>query len=161
VRHGLAEGGNMMSYLHRSLLAGLVVLAASFAALAATERGTSEEARAMLERAIDAVEADKARALESFNAENGGFRDRDLYVFCVNASDGIETAHPTHKGRRITDFKDVNGFAFGEAIMATAKQGEIAEVAYMWPRPGSEEPAKKVTYVSKVDDQICAVGYYP
>jgi hypothetical protein len=38
-------------------------------------------------------------------------------VFCANASDGVETAHPTYKGARISDFKDVKGFAFGEEIM--------------------------------------------
>lgn len=151
----------MRSFSYRILLAGLVALAASAAAVAATERGTAEEARAMLERAVAAVKADKAKALAAFNAADGGFRDRDLYVFCVNASDGLETAHPTHKGTKITDLKDANGFAFGEAIMETAKEGEIAEVTYMWPRPGSEEPAKKVSYVTKVDDQICAVGFYP
>ena len=151
----------MALFLHRTLIAGLVALAASAAAFAATEHGTTEEARAMLERAIAAVKADKGNALEAFNAEDGGFRDRDLYVSCVNASDGVETAHPTHKGTKITDLKDANGFAFGEAIMETAEEGEIKEVAYMWPRPGSEEPAKKITCVSKVDDQICAVGFYP
>jgi hypothetical protein len=151
----------MHSLFYRTLLAGLVALAASTAAAAQSERGTAQEARAMLERAVEAVKADKTKALEAFNAEDGGFRDRDLYVFCVNAADGVETAHPTHKGSRIVDPKDANGFAFGEAIMETATEGEIKEVAYMWPRPGSEEPAKKTTYVSKVDDQICAVGFYP
>jgi Single Cache domain 2 len=151
----------MRSLFNRLLLSGFAALMVSAAIAAETGRGTAEEARAMLERAIDAVKADKVKALEAFNAADGGFRDRDLYVFCVNASDGAETAHPTHKGTKITDLKDANGFAFGEAIMETAEDGEIKEVAYMWPRPDSEEPAKKITYVTKVDDQICAVGYYP
>jgi hypothetical protein len=43
------------------------------------------------------VKADKAKALEMFNDAHGAFRDRDLYVFCANAADGIETAHPTAK----------------------------------------------------------------
>ena len=29
-----------------------------------------------------------------FNTGEGGFKDRDLYVWCANASDGIMTAHP-------------------------------------------------------------------
>ena len=151
----------MTPFSRWTFFVGLLACVAASTALAAAERGTAEEARAMLEQAIDAVKADKVKALEAFNAADGGFRDRDLYVFCVNASDGMETAHPTHKGTKITDLKDANGFAFGEAIMETAEDGEIKEVAYMWPRPDSEEPAKKITYVTKVDDQICAVGYYP
>jgi hypothetical protein len=36
-----------------------------------------------------------------FNKGEGGFRDRDLYVFCANASDGILTAHPALKGEEL------------------------------------------------------------
>ena len=100
------------------------------------------------------------KALEMFNSGDGGFRDRDLYVFCANASDGTETAHPTHKGRKLTDMKDVNGLAFGDEIYQTATEGKISEVAYMWPRPDSDTPVQKVTFFTKVGDQICAVGYY-
>ena len=151
----------MTPFSRWTFFVGLLACVASSTAVAEAERGTAEEARALLERAAAAVKADKNKALEAFNAADGGFRDRDLYVFCVNASDGMETAHPTHKGTKITDFKDANGFAFGEAIMQTAEQGEIKQVAYMWPRPGSEEPVNKITYVTKIDDQICSVGYYP
>lgn len=125
-----------------------------------SEYGTAEEAKAMLERAVAAVKQDKAKALEMFNKENGAFRDRDLYVFCANASDGVETAHPTHKGFRLPEMKDANDFAFGEEIMRTAEAGKISEVAYMWPRPDSDTPVQKITYVTKVTDQICGVGYY-
>jgi hypothetical protein len=30
----------------------------------------------------------------------------------------------------------------------------------MWPRPGSDTPVQKITFVTKVTDQICGVGYY-
>lgn len=143
-------------------LAGICVVTLCSSALAGpAEFGTADDARAMLEKAVAAVKADKIEALAMFNSPDGGFRDRDLYVFCVNASDGVETAHPTHKGMKIREMKDVNGFAFGEAIMNTAKDGEISEVSYMWPRPDSDTPVEKNTFVTKVDDQICGVGYYP
>lgn len=151
----------MTLQFRRAILAGLCALAVSAAAVAQTSYGTAEEARAMLEKAVSMLKINKATALDMFNAPDGPFRDRDLYVFCVNASDGMETAHPTHKGMDITKMKDADGFAFGQAIMDTATEGEIKEVAYRWPRPGSEVPAKKITFVTKVADQICAVGYYP
>ena len=62
--------------------------------------------------------------------------------------------------RKITDAKVVNGLAFGEEIMRTATEGKISEVAYMWPRPDSDTPVQKVTFVTKAGDQICGVGYY-
>jgi hypothetical protein len=122
--------------------------------------GTAGEARAMLEKAVAAVKADKRKALDNFNSGEGGFRDRDLYVFCANASDGVETAHPTAKGARLQDFKDVRGFAFGEEIMRAATDGAVNEITYLWPRPGSDTPIPKVTFFTKVADQICGAGSY-
>jgi hypothetical protein len=46
---------------------------------------TAEEAKAMLLKAVAAVNADKAKALDMFNKGEGGFLDRDLYVFCLRA----------------------------------------------------------------------------
>jgi hypothetical protein len=57
----------------------------------AGQYGTPEEAKAMLERAVAAVKEDKAKALDMFNKGEGGFKDRDLYVACANASDGVVT----------------------------------------------------------------------
>src|ERR1700686_2709296 len=70
--------------------AASMLLSASFAWAA---DGTAPEARAMLEKAIAALKANQATALASFNNPTGGFRDRDLYVFCFNMSDGKFTAH--------------------------------------------------------------------
>ncbi len=52
------------------------------------------------------------------------------------------------------------GKEVGQEIMGTASEGKVSEVTYWWPRPGSEESLEKVTYFTKVEDQICAVGYY-
>ena len=49
----------------------------------------------MLEKAVAAVKEDKAKALDMFNNGEGGFKDRDLYVWCANASDGIIRRHLT------------------------------------------------------------------
>jgi single cache domain-containing protein len=139
-------------------MAFLVLLTA--ASTQAAQYGTPEEAKAMLYRAVAAVKEDKTKALDMFNKGEGGFKDRDLYVFCSNASDGILTAHPALKGELLTDIKGKKGFPLGLEIMGTASERKISEVTYWWPRPGSEEPLEKVTYFTKVDDQICGVGYY-
>ena len=123
--------------------------------------GTAAEARSMLDRAVAAVRADKNKALAAFNAGSDGFKDRDLYPFCANASDGVFTAHPTLRGTPVRDLKDAAGNAFGEQILrAGTTEGQVNEVAYSFPRPGTTAPAPKVSYVTKVADQICAVGYY-
>jgi len=53
------------------------------AAASADQGGTADEARAMLDKAVAAVKADKTKALETFNKGQGGFLDRDLYVFVL------------------------------------------------------------------------------
>jgi hypothetical protein len=83
--------------------------------------GTPEEAKAMLQRAVAAVKEDKGKALDMFNKGEGGFKDRDLYVFCANASDGILTAHPNLKGEDLQDIKGKKGFPLGQEIMRTAE----------------------------------------
>jgi hypothetical protein len=120
----------------------------------AAQYGTAEEAKAMLVRAIAAVKQDEANALDRFNKGDGGFKDRDLYVLCANASDGIITAHPTRKGGQLKDFP------LGQQVMRTATVGKVSEVTYWRPRPGSAKPLEKHTFYTKVGDQICGVGYY-
>ena len=146
-----------------------LLAAVSAAALAAivpaqaqqAQFGSAAEARAMFDKAVAAVRADKAKALAAFNAGQDGFRDRDLYPFCANASDGVFTAHPSLRGQQIRDLKDAAGNAFGEQILrAGTAEGQVNEVSYSFPRPGSTAPAPKVSYVTKVADQVCAVGYY-
>jgi signal transduction histidine kinase len=127
------------------------VLAGSF--------GTADEAKAMLERAVTALKANKAEALAQFTKGEGGFKDRDLYPFC-GGPDGNFTAHPKLVGKSLKDLKDKAGKPLGQDIYATANEGTISEVSYMWPRPDSTEPVQKISFVTKVGDQVCAVGYY-
>ena len=115
----------------------------------------------MLEKAVAAVKADKAKALDMMQKGEGGLKDRDLYAFCANTGDGIITAHPALKGQKIAEIKDKNGKALGEEMVKVAKEGKVDEVTYVWPRPGADTtPVAKVTFVTKVADQICGVGYY-
>ncbi len=139
-----------------------VLVLFTVASVAAAQYGTAEEAKAMLDRAVAAVKQDKAKALDMFDKGGGGFADRDLYVFCANASDGIVTAHPyvPQKGKLLEDIEGKHGAAFGKEIMQKATEGTIKEVTYWWPRPGSDKPLEKTTFYTKAGDQICGVGYY-
>jgi hypothetical protein len=96
----------------------LGVLLVAVVSAQAAEYGTAEEAKAMLDRAVAAVKEDKAKALDLFNKGEGGFKDRDLYVLCANASDGIITAHPTHEGGQLKNFP------LGQQVMRTASEGK-------------------------------------
>jgi signal transduction histidine kinase len=141
----------------------VVALALGAGSALAQDFGTAEEAQAMLEVAVAAIDADEAAALAAFTAGESPFRDRDLYVFCGGA-DGILSAHGANAaliGEDMRALVDTNGFAFGEAFFATAVAGEYRTVEYHWPRPGETKPAAKVSYVTMAGDQMCGVGYYP
>jgi hypothetical protein len=156
------QGGVMMRHLSIAIgLAATLVLSSS-SSFAAEEAkfGSEQEAKAMLEKAVAALKDDKAKALAMFNKGEGGFKDRDLYVFCANASDGVMTAHPYLKGELLQGIVGKKGFPLGKAIMETAAEGKIQSVTYWWPRPGTETPLEKHTFYTKVGDQICGVGYY-
>ena len=76
----------------RGFMMGVVsaaALALSAAAFAQQDHPTTQEARAMLDKVVAAVKADKTKALDMFNKGEGGFRDRNLYPFCFNISEGL------------------------------------------------------------------------
>lgn len=145
---------------HKHLLSAAAILALGLStATRAADFGTAAEAKGLLEKAVAALKADKAGALARFAKGEGGFKDRDLYPFC-GGPDGNFTAHPSLNGKSLKDLKDKTGKALGEEIYKAAQEGKVSEVAYMWPRPGTTEPVAKVSFVTKVGDQVCAVGYY-
>jgi hypothetical protein len=131
------------------------------AAGAAGEYGTPAEAKAMLEKAVAELKKDKAAALEKFTKKEGAFGDKDLYVYC-GGPDGNFTAHPSLVGKSLKGLEDkaTPPKALGAEVYASAAEGKISEVSYMWPRPGEEKPSEKVAYVTKAGDQVCGVGYY-
>jgi signal transduction histidine kinase len=145
-----------------TVLAATTMFAAMLLAVTANaaDYGTAAEAKAMLDEEVVEVKADPAAAIVKFNEADGAFRDRDLYVFCANVSDGVLIAHPKLIGTDLRTIKDVNGKPFGAEMLDGAREGGITEVSYMWPRPDSEDPVKKNSYVIRIDQHICGVGYY-
>ena len=149
--------------------ASAAVTALSPSAFGEQTGGTADEAEAMLMKAIAAVKADKAKALDMFNKGEGGFRDRDLYVFCVNASDGtiVAVGNPKLREALGTDIRaaqNSTGKAFGAEIYAAIQkpEGQITEVSYMMPKPGADDtPLAKVGLITRADNDLgCGVGYY-
>jgi len=137
------------------------VVCASLAGVAlASEKGTPEEAKALLQKAVAAMEADQEAALAAFADQEGDFVDRDLYVFCFTA-DGDITAHidPSLIGQNARPLTDPDGLAVGEKLLALAQEGG-GELEYKWQNPVSGDIETKVSYLAKAGDQTCGVGAY-
>jgi Single Cache domain 2 len=127
------------------------------------EQGDADKARAMLLRVSVAVKADKDAALRKFTAGEDGFRDRDIYPYCFTLNDGVVVTGQT-RGTDIRTLKDPTGKALGQEIFDAAQkpEGEITEIRYLAPRPGGDRtPVAKVSYVTRVGELGCGVGYYP
>jgi hypothetical protein len=132
------------------------------------DHGTAAQAKAMLLKAEAAVKADKTKALDMFNKGEGGFLDRDLYVFCANVSDGklVAIGNPNAKqllGQDQRTLKDPTGKNFGSELYAAGQkpEGQITKVSYLFVRPGPDtKPVPKVSLVTRVSDVVCGVGYY-
>jgi len=136
----------------RTLLASAVATLTVATASAASEHGMPEEAQAMLRRAVEAI-----------NAHDPRFFDGELYVVC-GGEDGMLTAHGL-KGYEVglinmRDFADRGGRPVGQMIYNDAVEGEMRTVEYSYPKPGEIRPSTKVSYYTKVADQVCVVAYY-
>jgi cytochrome c len=147
--------------MKRTLMA--IALAAVTGAGWAAEMGTPDEAKVMSERAQATVnEMGKDKAFETFAAEDGGFREKDLYVFCLDM-DGVMLSHPIKPaliGKNMLDFNKYGDELFKDMV-ATAKDPGQGWVDYKWPYPGTEEIKEKTSYVmTNKEGFFCGVGAY-
>ncbi|MBD9425382.1 methyl-accepting chemotaxis protein [Pseudomonas sp. PDM15] len=75
--------------------------------------------------------------------------DQDDY-FWINDMTPVMVMHPTNpklEGQNLSGLKDPDGkFLFNEMV-ALAKKSGSGQVDYRWPKPGSDEPVPKISYV--------------
>jgi Single Cache domain 2 len=149
----------------------LTLALATFALLSGTaiviaqQSGSAAEAKAMFDRAVSALKANETAALAAFNDKNNKeYHDRDLYVFCYNMTDGAFTSHvnPAMMGKDVRTLK-VGDDPLGQRIFDTIKnapEGSVSTVDYKFPKPGTTEPVPKQSYVTRISNDGCGVGYY-
>jgi len=148
-----------MSSVHIAtwLVAGLLAAGAA----AAGERGTPEEAQALLDRAVVLVQSEgEKKALAVFNDRKGAFVDRDLYVFCMGPEYKI-TAHVEvgMRGIDVATLKDPDGKEFGREMIAIAQRGG-GSIEYRWVNPVSKDVEPKISFLKPAGTQFCGVGAY-
>ena len=56
--------------------------------------------------------------------------------------------------------REMRGNPLGQWLYETAKENQIGRFTYFWPRPGSTDILQKIALVTRIGDQVCAVGYY-
>lgn len=125
--------------------------------------GTPEEAKAMSLKARAAVnELGQEKAFAAFADPNGEFRDRDLYVFCIDM-EGVLLSQPIKPelvGKNMYNFNKYGDLLFQDMV-ALARESGAGWVDYKWPHPGTNEIRPKTSYIAMNDeDFFCGVGAY-
>jgi signal transduction histidine kinase len=104
----------------------------------------------------------KDAAFKRFHSRASSFFFLDSYIFVLN--DRGETlvvpAYPNRTGRTMLEFQDAVGFFAFKAALKKPEQADEAWVQYLWPKPGSLAPSRKLIYVRKVKigDEVFIVG---
>jgi signal transduction histidine kinase len=146
-------------------LIGTGLIACSLNVFAADEAamGTIEEAQAMSEKAAELVNEKGNEAFEVFADKEGGFQDKDLYVFCMDL-EGTMLSHavkPELVGENLLDFDTYGDKLFQDMIEVAKSEEGKGWVEYQWPYPGTEDLKPKKSYVIKNEkDFFCGVGAY-
>lgn len=142
---------------------GIATLLFSAGALAAGEKGTKDEAQAMVKKAIAYLKANgREKAIAEFNNPTGQFRDRDLYVFVIDLN-GKMLAHGSIArlvNKDVLDMKDADGNPLIRNFIEVAKAKGSGWVDYKWPNPTTKAVEAKSTYVEKLDDMVVGCGIY-
>jgi len=145
----------------------LIALAFSLtpgAGIASSERGTADEAKAMVEKAASLLkDAGAEKAFAAFNdPANKDFHDRDLYIF-VRSMDGNTVAHGANKGmigHTNLDLKDADGKPYNKEMIDLANGKGSGWVEYRWVNPVSHKIEPKSSFVEKVGDYVVGAGFY-
>jgi len=141
----------------------LVVLALGWPAASRADepRGTTEEAQALVAKAIALYGQKGEPALAEISAPDNAFRDRDLYIFVIGPDHKIvaRAIDQSRIGLDITEQHDADGYAYGEAFVAQATP-EGAWVDYRFKDPISGEALAKSSWVVLHDGYIFGCGIY-
>jgi len=149
----------------KAFIAGIAIGFSLLSAPAfAADKGTADEAVAMVKKAVAEIKANgKEKAFAAFaDPNNKEFHDRDLYIFVYDLN-GVSLAHgnnPKMVGKNLIDLKDLEGKPLIRQMVEVAKIKGSGWVDYKWPNPVTKSMESKSSYVEKVDDMLVGSGIY-
>jgi signal transduction histidine kinase len=149
--------------LARFTLAAALFLAVCSPSWAAPDRGSAEEAVAMVKKVIDDMKKNgKDKVIQDVQSQNPRYKDRDLYVF-ISSIKGITLANgsnPKTAGKDLSDIRDVDGKPMGKERFEMARTKGKGWQDYRWPDPLTKEIKKKSVYLERYDDLVISCGIY-
>jgi cytochrome c len=150
-----------MSKLIRTMM--LVVLTVGFTAAApAQERGTLDQAKAMVKKArayLHQVGPEKAYA--EFSNPKGQFVEREIYIYVYdkNLTNLAHGGNPRLIGKNLAELRDVDGVYFNKALLDVAEKGG-GTVKFKFLNPATRAIEVKTGYAEMDGDVMIGSGVY-
>lgn len=146
-----------------TVVAAVILSSIAASAAVAGERGTPEEAKGLVKKAIAHFKANgQEKTMAALNDPKGAFIDRDLYVF-VHDEGGIYYAiapKPTFIGKNMSEIKDANGKYIVKEQIEKLKTADSLWQEYDWQNPVTGKIEHKKTYCEKAGKmQFCSGAY--
>lgn len=144
--------------------AALVAAVCVAGGAAAQERGSKEEAKAMVDAAVAHIKKVGAeKAYKDFTADKAVWNKKDLYVVAFDGK-GVALAHGANEklvGKDLSALKDGSGNLILPGLQGAANKGGGWH-DYDWPDPLTKKMAAKSTYAVKLPsgDGFIGVGIY-
>jgi len=154
-----------MKSVFRIVTAALCALGFAVGAVQAQEFGSRDEAKAMVDAAVEHVKkVGPEKAFKDFtDKENKTWHKKDLYVFAYDMK-GVNVAHGANDkliGKDLIELKDPEGKLLIKELRDTAAKGG-GWVEYEWPHPQTKKIESKISYSKKMTnfDGFLGVGVY-
>ena len=155
-----------MSLLTRTFVLSIIIACYPISPILAdghSDRGSREEAKVLLDRAVNLVKLNEVVGFTMITIPNTGFQTKDLYPFCFDQN-GILLAHPYSLGGSIKELVSEDGVKVGVEMLKNAKKNKISEISYQFPvfEKGvlTDQAGTKTTLYTKVKNYVCGSGFY-
>lgn len=124
------------------------------------DRATPEEVVDKVHQATQLLREQGEAGLTILRDSTSDFNWKDTYVFVVNCQADVVLANPVFPEREGGDIKqhsDYNGKRYGVELCEKANPQGIW-IEYVWPKPGSNKSARKISYVVALEELPYQVG---
>ncbi|HLO76025.1 MAG TPA: cache domain-containing protein [Magnetospirillum sp.] len=149
--------------MKRIAVATIALFAIAATPALAADKGTADEAVALVKKGIAAIKAEgKDKIYAAITAKDPRFIDRDLYLFAYDLEANCLSHGSNAKmvGRNTIDTQDTDGKYYIKERMELAKAKGTFWQDYKFPNPVTKMIENKSAYCERVDDNLLCSGIY-
>lgn len=145
-----------------SVLLGLSMFLAVWTGGAAAESERERRLVALVNQAVQLIHNEGEKSFERFAKKGTMWREGDTYIFVGDTAGNIlfNGGDRSLEGQNLLHTEDADGKLFIQDFIETVTTRGSGWVDYMWPKPGQELPARKMSYLreAKLGDTTLFVG---